>query len=531
MSSLPYSPNVLLLKDVLSIPTQPRVQAYVKAALDAMKRPYVEDAAGNIVSDPTPETVKPWFVGHMDTVHREHKDDTELVILDNNGWLSAFWTGPKKADAYKQTGIGGDDKVGVWAALEACIREASGGPAVGVAFVTDEEIGCVGSKALLRKHADWFKNGSCFLQLDRRGDGDAINNTNGIDIWTDEFETLIGPVMAEFKFKACGGSLTDIGEFSRFCKKPSMNISSGYHGAHSSSETVHSGQAVHSLRFALAVADACVAAGNATGELVIKATKGYSYTPPKNYGRDGDWWGDGSYTRRGKGGTGGETAITTRLAYIKRRCAVTMGVEEKAVDYIVSPAGVVVYFHPLKKRYFAPANPDASGYSPSHVNLLLEGWRVESYVERLVTFSYGDYVVWRMLCDLEEGMSWENGNSIAEMFRPHIKQPVLAKSTAASEEASKLAGYPITVVRADNAIIGRDGKTIVYPDKYEERLKDLQKNSLFSEYCITDKTVLFYTGTKDGKSYTHYAPDADAAVKKLNKTFKSVSNPNVPFVG
>jgi hypothetical protein len=547
MSKVPYAPNALLLKDVLTLPTQPRVQAYVKAALDAMKRPYVEDAAGNIVSDPTPDTVKPWFVGHMDTVHREHNDDTELVVLDNGGWLTAFWTGAKKNEPYKQTGIGGDDKVGVWACLEACIRENMGGPAVGVAFVTDEEIGCVGSKALLNKHTDWFKNGSCFLQLDRRGDGDAINSTNGIDIWTKEFEALIAPVMTEFKFKPCGGSLTDIGEFARFCKKPAMNISSGYHNAHMSTEYVHSGQAIHSLHFAYAVADACVAAGNATGTLEVK-DKWKSYTD-SYLGKgesEGDWWGDGAGgNRRGRWARDTEASIKTRLAYICRRASTILGVAHEMVTATVSPDGTAVYHHVVNRRWLTPTpgNTTPEGYAKNHAELLLDGWRVETTKDRLATFHYDDYVVWRLLAECAEGLSWAMGSEVGNLFKPHLKLPKLEVCKARSDEATTLAGYPVVALRVENALMGRDGKTVVYPTKYEARLKDLEKDAYFSDFCISNRTLLFFTGTKDGKSYCHAASDAKLGVKKLDNTFagilkskdaevpKEAPNPNVPFVG
>ncbi len=62
------------------------------------------------------------------------------------------------------SGIGGDDKVGVYTCLNALFQE--GIESVKVSFFRNEEIGCIGSKAADMK---WFEDVNWVCQLDRRG--------------------------------------------------------------------------------------------------------------------------------------------------------------------------------------------------------------------------------------------------------------------------------------------------------------------------------------------------------------------------
>lgn len=244
------------LMDCLAKPTQTKVQAYVEGFLTMLRRPYHVDAKGNIFSDPTPEVFKPWMVGHMDTVHREHVDDRPLNIVRSGGWLAAFWNGKSGTGQTEQTGCGGDDKVGVWACLEAALRESAGGPAVGLFFPVDEEIGCVGTRAALATDKEAFASATCFVQLDRKGGEDAIQYTNGNNIWTAEFRKMLEPLMERFEFKPANGTSTDIGVLSHALKKPAINVASGYHNPHTGREVVKEDEALNSLAFGFAIVEA-----------------------------------------------------------------------------------------------------------------------------------------------------------------------------------------------------------------------------------------------------------------------------------
>lgn len=284
---LPHE-RLQLLRDTLAQPTQSKVSAFVQTALGFMGRTFTIDPKGNIYSDPDPTVRKPWFVGHMDTVHREHVDDQPLHIHEVNGWLMALWNGCFGKNAPRQTGIGGDDKCGVWAALEAARNEMYGGTPVGLFFPVDEEIGCLGTKAALESPATkaLFASASCFIQLDRRNYGDAIEHTNGVKVWSPKFRELLTNIMPLHKMSAAHGTCTDIGVLSPALKVPAINIGSGYHDAHSAFETVNIEEAMRALNFALHLAD-IVSGIDSLGELEPTVSTPYApYNPHSapNYG-------------------------------------------------------------------------------------------------------------------------------------------------------------------------------------------------------------------------------------------------------
>lgn len=389
----PYAPSLALLTNLLKQPTQPKVQAFIKRYLDSLNRPWIQDAKGNIYSDPDPTRPKVWFVGHTDTVHREHVDHVELDIVRIEDWLMACWLGKSGKGPLAQTGIGGDDKCGVWAALEAATREAKGGAPVGIFFPVDEEIGCVGTRAFDFKLA---ASGRCFLQLDRRGDADAIEHTNGRHVWTPSFRELLAEPMKRFGFKPCHGSLTDIGEFAKETGKPCMNISSGYHDAHSSRETVNHVQAFNSLEFAYAVADAVEKFEGGFGELEKdKPWTGYTAGKTSNHAGgyyDGGAWGQDAFDT-GFGFKDSRKPLTlpnkpraSAIATpedagsdVARRLAIDLQYPFDGVETLVSPDKVCVYRH-TDGRLMSPllgvqgAGIDVNGFAKNHAELITDGW-------------------------------------------------------------------------------------------------------------------------------------------------------------
>lgn len=390
MTTPQYTPSAGLLKAVLRLPTQTRVSEFVQEFLGRLGRPFTVDKAGNILSDPDPSVRKVWMVGHMDTVHRSHTDDSVLNLVESeDGWLMAWWRGAKNDGEPRQTGIGGDDKVGVWAALEACLREHHGaGPKVAAFFPTDEEIGCVGTNAFVKSGAGKEAMGSarCFLQLDRRGDGDAIEHTNGIPVWTPMFRELVKEPMGKFGFKPCHGSLTDIGELARATGKPAMNISSGYHNAHSDREVVSIPQAMNSLAFAFAVTDSVNSFEGEMGELEKPAP--VSYGGYHGTGEEGDWW-DRSY-RKGRGSSA-TPAVRVRTvdgaaSMLGGELAECLFVDPFMLRVSTSPDGFAIYKHKDTGEIRIPDKHDMTGFAMDHEVLLGAGF-VADLTDRAVLVS------------------------------------------------------------------------------------------------------------------------------------------------
>lgn len=184
----------------------------------------VKSGGNMIIRKGDASAVHPMYLAHMDQVH-DYAPFMSLSI--KNDVLSA-------ADGNgKQCGVGGDDKCGIYLALEMLHRL----PNVSCVFVRDEEVGCLGSGIV---PLGWFDNAAFVIQADRNNRTfDIIRNTNGMICASDDFmESLLAlPVAAKHGEEY--GSVTDIGELSsRGLPVSCVNISSGYHNPHQATEIV-----------------------------------------------------------------------------------------------------------------------------------------------------------------------------------------------------------------------------------------------------------------------------------------------------
>lgn len=163
----------------------------------------------------------PCVVAHTDTVHAIVPNFT---VIQNNGFLFAM-------NLFKQTGIGGDDKVGIYIALE-MLRNL---PALKVAFFIDEEIGCVGSG---KADPAFFEDVGYILQADRKGAYDITETISDIEMNSEAFRELIEPAVKKYERKYVDGMMTDVLALSRKFDISMMNISCGYYGPHTDREYV-----------------------------------------------------------------------------------------------------------------------------------------------------------------------------------------------------------------------------------------------------------------------------------------------------
>lgn len=166
----------------------------------------------------------PCIVSHMDTVHDIVSD---LTVLEIEGKLTGF-----NAKTMKQTGIGGDDKVGIFIALE-CLESFSNIKAV---FFRDEEIGCDGS---YDPHHEFFDDCGFVLQCDRKGYGDFIIDASGTKLSGKDFQKAVKPTLQRYGYDFENGMMTDVMALKECGIKCAMaNISCGYYNPHSASEYV-----------------------------------------------------------------------------------------------------------------------------------------------------------------------------------------------------------------------------------------------------------------------------------------------------
>lgn len=216
------------LMEVLEIQSvsfnQKEMFKYIEGQLKAIGCDYYVDD-GNIYATKGNANLYPCIASHMDTVH---DIVSNLTAVEINGNITGF-----NAKTMQQTGIGGDDKVGIFIALQ-CLEKFDNIKAV---FFRDEEVGCAGSY-----DCDFTFFNDCYfvLQCDRKGNGDFITNASGVTLSSKGFQHEIRKVMGKYKYNFNTGMMTDVMALKECGVLCSMaNISCGYYNPHCKDEYVN----------------------------------------------------------------------------------------------------------------------------------------------------------------------------------------------------------------------------------------------------------------------------------------------------
>ena len=154
-----------------------------------------QDAVGNLYAVKGSAETYPCVVAHLDTVHEITGEGIELFACGD----FLFGMNPVKIE---QTGIGGDDKCGIFAALH-CLENCN---AIKLAFFQDEETGCNGSGNC---DLEFFKDCRFIIQADRRGDCDFVTDISG-PLSSEEFIKDVSPMLKKHGYKCCNGMMTDV---------------------------------------------------------------------------------------------------------------------------------------------------------------------------------------------------------------------------------------------------------------------------------------------------------------------------------
>lgn len=160
------------------------------------------------------------LVAHMDTVFPRPAQE---LYYDR-----------KKNVMWSPTGMGADDRAGVFAILQ--IIRAGYKPHV--IFTTDEEIGCIGAE-VLSYLPNPFEDLRYIIQLDRRGANDCVF----YDCDNSDFEKYI----ENFGFVTAYGSFSDISTLCPAWGVAGVNLSVGYRDEHSTSEVLFVGQMLDTI--------------------------------------------------------------------------------------------------------------------------------------------------------------------------------------------------------------------------------------------------------------------------------------------
>lgn len=182
----------------------------------------------------------PCLVAHLDSVHDILPED-QYQVLEAGG--KAFAINPVRMEF---TGIGGDDKCGLYIAVQVLAHLNQ----VKAVFFVDEEIGCEGSGAC---SLEWFQDVGYMLQNDRKGSVDLARTICSLEVASQEFQDTIQHLVPKYGRAWCdNGGLTDVYELAkRGLNISALNISCSYYDPHTSGEYIDIRELEATLRFNL----------------------------------------------------------------------------------------------------------------------------------------------------------------------------------------------------------------------------------------------------------------------------------------
>ena len=221
-----------LLKQILAVPTCSRQEDRMVAFLIEHVRQRGAARCGEIVVDEWNNVFIrkgradyfPCVAAHIDTVQPLRP----VQIVQQNGILFGV------DELARRTGIGADDKAGVFVCLELLERCQN----IAVALFAAEEVGSLGAK---HAPAAWFEGVGCVIEFDCPGRGLASYTSGGERLFANdgEFIQTAAPVLqAHGLTRFQHHPFTDVMALRRRFGFSCINLSCGYHNWHRSDEYV-----------------------------------------------------------------------------------------------------------------------------------------------------------------------------------------------------------------------------------------------------------------------------------------------------
>lgn len=227
------------LRELLSIPTfsskEDLVIKFIENHCKENSYNYFKDYKNNIYITKGLTKHYPCIVAHMDTVH---SDQTKLIdskinllisenINDGLTYLSAL-----DPTNNKKTGIGGDDKCGIYICLELLKKIDN----IKVAFFVEEECGMIGSKNLAKT---FFEDVGYAIQFDAPTNNWFSYSCSGVRLWTEEFFSAIKGVLENHKIdNVSKDPFTDIVQIRKNFDFCCAVLPTGYYNQHTPNEFV-----------------------------------------------------------------------------------------------------------------------------------------------------------------------------------------------------------------------------------------------------------------------------------------------------
>ena len=224
--------NIQRLTNVLSIPSvsgnEDRMRDYLINELNQRNISNYTDKYGNIYAVKGNTDHFPCVIAHIDTVH----PITDFTVVEDNYMLSAI-----KSDG-SPTGIGGDNKAGVFVCLELLDHFDN----IKAAFFVSEEVGCLGSYL---SDPEFFENVGYAMQFDAPFNNWVSHYSDGVKLFStgSEFFKKINPIFEEclpgYGQKSLGNHpYTDVSALKSLYDFSCVNFSVGYYNMHSIHEYV-----------------------------------------------------------------------------------------------------------------------------------------------------------------------------------------------------------------------------------------------------------------------------------------------------
>jgi tripeptide aminopeptidase len=230
-----------LLKEVLSVPTKTykedlMIGFLVNWLTENGYNHYLDDRRNIYVTKQTDDIEYfPCVVSHIDTVHNIDTINIKEMLLPNEqGELKPSLKAYN--DDGKETGIGGDDKCGVFACLE-LLKEL---PNLKVAFFVSEETGCHGSR---NSDPTFFENVGYAIQFDAPGNSmvsEYCMGTKLFDRKSEFFEKCDQVLTESFNGRNDYQShpYTDVYALKKLYNFSCINFAIGYYDYHTKHEYV-----------------------------------------------------------------------------------------------------------------------------------------------------------------------------------------------------------------------------------------------------------------------------------------------------
>ena len=236
--------DIELLKEILAVPTysqkENEIILYLTNWLNINNYNHYIDKYGNIYitkneNNDLKDFYYPCVVAHTDTVHYlDSINIREEMLPDCDGNIKLALKAYN--DYGYPTGIGGDDKCGIYA----CLKLLEELPTIKVAFFVSEEIGCLGSKVA---DDNFFKDVGYVIQFDAPENWMITQFCFGVELFINngEFHTIIDKVLTKNmsnRKEYQRHPYTDVYALKQKYNFACLNISIGYYDYHSNVEYV-----------------------------------------------------------------------------------------------------------------------------------------------------------------------------------------------------------------------------------------------------------------------------------------------------